>query len=376
MSKIFRSGKKYSGEQLDFYIDLDNYEKKTNYLLTSYDTRTLSAVHRRRLGKDSRPNLLLYEVTYHCVKGRKKNTPKDSKKKYCLVELIVRMNLEENKFVIREWKHEHNHKPSKDTKSKLSWEEKFLKRMREGTKKNKNNKNNQTLEEKTIDCFLKILRENLIKSSDTLKMKLELLKDYGQKITELDEQEKLLHEENGYEKDEVLEKKNKSKKVNEKLEKIKIKEPTEIQDDNEVTKKVKKYIPIIDNRIIDRSFKIVSQKRTQEEEANNNNKENKKIKIERNKDDNEEGINIQEKLSIDNMENNDLKQKLLEKLIGKETTKKCDMGHIIEMKDLNKIDQTLLEFLLENVTLMSQLEKFMKPEVVKFLNKKLIDEAM
>ncbi|KAH0556413.1 hypothetical protein KQX54_000670, partial [Cotesia glomerata] len=77
MANIFKVGKEYP-DQLDFYRDLDKYESRTDHVLVSHDTRTMNAVHTRRVNKTGDSSRYLYEAVYHCVRGKAKKSPEDS----------------------------------------------------------------------------------------------------------------------------------------------------------------------------------------------------------------------------------------------------------------------------------------------------------
>ncbi|XP_044595669.1 protein MNN4-like [Cotesia glomerata] len=96
------------------------------------------------------------------------------------------MNRERNAFVVKEWKHQHNHNPLKVKKPKKSWEQKFADRM-SGKKKERKGKNQKkTLEESVVDEYVKVLSEWIIDNPDNLPEKLNLIKNCGEKIAEMD----------------------------------------------------------------------------------------------------------------------------------------------------------------------------------------------
>ncbi|KAH0559189.1 DNA ligase 1-like [Cotesia glomerata] len=186
MVENFQVGKEYPADQLQFHKDLDAYEQQTKHKFFSYDTRTMSAVQKRYSKKMENSSWQLYEANFRCIRGKKKHSPQDKNVKYCPVELIIRMNSERNAFVVKKWKHQHNHGLSKIKERKKSWEEKFMERMSEKKKERTGKKKKKTLEESIVDEYLKVLSEYIINNPNNLQEKLNLIKLSGEKIAEID----------------------------------------------------------------------------------------------------------------------------------------------------------------------------------------------
>ncbi|XP_044575106.1 suppressor of Mek1-like [Cotesia glomerata] len=391
MAKIFKAGKEYPADQLDFFRDLDKYELATNHVLVSYETRTENAVQNRRVHKTGNPSWNLSEAVYHCVRGIKKSFPKenhDNNRQYCPLKLKIRMNGQQDALDVKEWNHHHNHDPPKIKKNKKSWEKKCKDRINGNQKKGKGKgqKKERTLEEEIIENYLDTLRKNLNSSVDTLKEKLKLLKECGKKIAELDGKDldfiNIDSEDDDGKKSEQSEDEKEEEEMSDSNE-----QTTEIDkesDQNNKRKGEKRKLNQNKERVTENkknkgegNEKTVEEKKREEKDegqTESGEKEIGKAKIEEKKEDEkdegqtESGETEIHKESggsnLSDMENMVTLKNMLENLVGQEITARCETGYIVSKEDLREINEGLLEFLRENATIVEGLEKMVEPEVL------------
>ncbi|CAG5075202.1 Protein of unknown function, partial [Cotesia congregata] len=321
----------------------------------------------------------------HCVRGIKKNSPKENhdNKQYCPLELRIRMNGQKDAFVVKEWNHHHNHDPPKKCKDWINGNQK--------KGKGKGQKKERTLEEEIIENYLDTLRKNLNSSMDTLKEKLKLLKECGKKIAELDGDGKDLHfinidsEDDDGKKSEESEDEKEEEEMSDSNEQM-----TEIDKENDQNHKRKG-----EKRKLNQNKERVKENKKNKGEGNEKEEEEKKRE---DKDEGQtesgekeifkemEGKKGEEKdegqtelgeteiykesggSNLSDMENMVTLKNMLENLVGQEITARCEAGYIVSKEDLREMNEGLLEFLRENATIVEGLENMVEPEVLKHLN--------
>ncbi|KAH0557555.1 hypothetical protein KQX54_008107 [Cotesia glomerata] len=129
MAEVFQVNKEYL-THLQLLEDLDKYEETSGHEFMTYETHTFEKVFRRKNKRFDTGDLSMYEGFYRCTRGKKKSEPKDSKKKYCEVELTVRYNATKKAMVIRKWNPEHNHEPSEIKNTRIKWVEKYERKIK------------------------------------------------------------------------------------------------------------------------------------------------------------------------------------------------------------------------------------------------------
>ncbi|KAH0535184.1 hypothetical protein KQX54_014666 [Cotesia glomerata] len=421
MVENFQVGKEYPADQLQFHKDLDAYEQQTKHKFFSYDMRTMSAVQKRYSKKMENSSWQLYEANFRCIRGKKKHLSQDKNVKYCPVELIIRMDSERNAFVVKKWKHQHNHGLSKIKERKKSWEEKFMERMSEKKKERTGKNKKKTLEKSIVDEYLKVLSEYIINNPNNLQEKLNLIKLSGEKIAEIDgkkdqiifpkvdssgdEEENLSgteNEESTNEEEEIEVNGTENitepgKQIDSEAEKLtrrdkKKNEEGKKEEKKRKQKQIKEVICWFQSYLTGRSQSTLDIDFTPSKEIEEKNEKKRKLTVpeeepieeikkvrdedikakkrakETDQNDNFSNAEIMwhenTKSDLSITENQITVENLVQILIKEEVWKEWKEGYVIKLEDLKEINDEIKNYLRENVIVAEELEKMVTTEVL------------